>query len=87
MDTFLAIPPHNDITFSTIIQTSNVISAKPSPHTDVRYSSAHASLSHRVVAVDMRGYADSDKPPGMSNYTLDKLAEDVRDLVIALGQS
>lgn len=40
----------------------------------------------RVVAVDMRGYGDSDKPPGVESYKLKSLTEDVEDLVEGLGR-
>lgn len=42
---------------------------------------------YRVVAPDMRGYNLSDKPQGIGNYTLDKLASDVPALIQALGYS
>lgn len=38
-----------------------------------------------VVAPDMRGYNLSDKPQGISSYTLDKLTSDVDALIHALG--
>ncbi|WP_298123812.1 alpha/beta hydrolase [Brevundimonas sp.] len=38
---------------------------------------------HRVVAVDMRGYGDSDKPYG--GYDGRTLAEDLRQVCVALG--
>jgi pimeloyl-ACP methyl ester carboxylesterase len=41
----------------------------------------------RVVAPDMRGYNLSDRPTGIHNYTLDKLASDVPGLIRALGYS
>lgn len=31
----------------------------------------------QVVAIDMRGYNESDQPEGVENYTMDKLVEDV----------
>jgi epoxide hydrolase 4 len=40
---------------------------------------------YRCVAVDMRGYNDSDKPVGVRAYDMDVLAADVRALVEALG--
>jgi len=40
---------------------------------------------YRCVALDMRGYNDSDKPVGVANYDLDILADDVRQVVAALG--
>jgi pimeloyl-ACP methyl ester carboxylesterase len=39
----------------------------------------------RVVAPDMRGYNLTDKPDGIDNYTLDKLASDIDGLIHALG--
>lgn len=35
---------------------------------------------YRVVAPDMRGYNLSDKPRGITNYTLDRLATDIVEL-------
>lgn len=39
----------------------------------------------RVVAPDLRGYAESDKPPRVSDYRLPVLVDDVVGLVKALG--
>ncbi|XP_006634864.2 epoxide hydrolase 4 [Lepisosteus oculatus] len=39
----------------------------------------------RVVAVDMRGYGESDMPAGAENYRLEHLITDVRDIVECLG--
>ena len=39
----------------------------------------------RVAVPDQRGYATSDKPPGVFAYALDVLAHDVVDLAAALG--
>jgi len=44
-----------------------------------------ARLGYRVWAPDLRGYGKSDKPQGISEYTLDKLAQDVADLIDASG--
>lgn len=44
------------------------------------------SKTHRVVAVDMRGYNLSDKPKDVSAYSMDKLAKDVVDLIKTLGE-
>ena len=35
----------------------------------------------------MRGYADSDKPSGVDNYTINKLTADLKQLILALGRS
>jgi pimeloyl-ACP methyl ester carboxylesterase len=35
----------------------------------------------QVVAVDLRGYNQSDQPKGVENYTLDKLVEDVSAVI------
>jgi epoxide hydrolase 4 len=42
-------------------------------------------LGYRVWAPDQRGYGKSDKPLGISEYTLDKLSQDVADLIDASG--
>src|SRR5262245_60645813 len=39
------------------------------------------SRHFQVVAVDLRGYNQSDQPKGVENYTLDKLVEDVHMVV------
>ena len=36
---------------------------------------------YRTVAVDMRGYGDSDKPSGIHEYTIDKLLDDINQLI------
>ena len=43
------------------------------------------STRYRCVAIDMRGFNDSDKPVGVDAYDLDILADDVRAVVEALG--
>jgi pimeloyl-ACP methyl ester carboxylesterase len=40
----------------------------------------------RVVAPDMRGYNQTEKPVGVGNYRLSVLMEDVRSLILALGK-
>ena len=40
----------------------------------------------RVVAPDLRGYNDSEKPPGVANYHIDTLAADVVGLIHAFGE-
>lgn len=39
------------------------------------------------MAVDLRGYGDSDKPNGLDAYRLDRLVEDVRQIIDILGKS
>lgn len=46
---------------------------------------ALAALGWRAVAVDMRGYGDSDRPQGRDAYRLQNLADDVEALFTAFG--
>lgn len=39
------------------------------------------SRKYQVVAIDQRGYNESDKPEGVANYTIDKLVGDVRAVI------
>jgi hypothetical protein len=39
----------------------------------------------RTVAIDMRGYGDSEKPSGVEHYAMDHLVSDVKQVVEALG--
>ena len=41
--------------------------------------------NYKAVAPDLRGYNDSDKPRGIKHYHADIIAEDLRQLIIALG--
>ena len=34
----------------------------------------------------MRGYNESDKPEGVHNYSMDKLTDDIKELIPALGK-
>ena len=47
---------------------------------------ALAEAGYRAVAPDMRGYNLSDKPRRISEYSLDRLATDVVELVERLGE-
>ena len=40
----------------------------------------------QVVAIDQRGYNQSDQPKGVENYTVDKLTADVEAVIKHLGQ-
>src|SRR5713226_3533948 len=44
------------------------------------------SSSFTCVAPEMRGYGETDAPLGVSNYTLEKLVDDVAGLITALGE-
>ena len=44
------------------------------------------NIFFRVVAIDQRGYGDSDKPSSVSDYSLMNLTNDLRQLVAALGE-
>ncbi|XP_046463905.1 epoxide hydrolase 4-like isoform X1 [Daphnia pulex] len=50
-----------------------------------RHQLKEFSTTHRVVAVDLRGYGDSDKPNGRDAYKMDKLVDDVRQIIDILG--
>lgn len=45
-----------------------------------------ARAGFRAVAPDLRGYGDSGKPSDLMSYRLDVLADDVADLIGALGE-
>ena len=45
------------------------------------------SKDYRVVAIDMRGYGETERPPKKTDYTLDKLSQDIVELVPSLGYS
>ncbi|KAK7070664.1 Epoxide hydrolase 4 [Halocaridina rubra] len=51
-----------------------------------RHQLQELSQNYWVVAVDMRGYADSDKPSKLSDYKTNTLTEDLRQFVLALGK-
>lgn len=51
-----------------------------------RYQLEYFSTNYWCVAVDNRGYGDSDKPTGIDKYSLNYLTEDVKNLVTALGR-
>ena len=42
--------------------------------------------THRVVAMDLRGYNRSDKPKGINHYSITKLVSDVESVIRDLGQ-
>lgn len=42
-------------------------------------------MGYRVWAPNLRGYGKSDRPEGISEYTIDRLEQDVADLIDASG--
>ncbi|XP_076133429.1 epoxide hydrolase 4 [Alosa pseudoharengus] len=50
-----------------------------------RYQLREFKSEFRVVAVDMRGYGESDQPLSTDSYRLDYLVTDVKDIVEYLG--
>ena len=50
-----------------------------------RHQLRHFRHRFHTVAVDLRGYNDSDKPLGIANYDLDLLVGDVAELIEQLG--
>jgi pimeloyl-ACP methyl ester carboxylesterase len=48
---------------------------------------ALAGAGFRVVAPDQRGYHRSDKPRGLAPYRIDRLANDIGELIAAQGRS
>lgn len=51
-----------------------------------RHQLKEFSKDYWVVAVDMRGYGDSDKPKQLEAYEITQLIRDVRELVTSLGR-
>ncbi|ODN04167.1 Epoxide hydrolase 4 [Orchesella cincta] len=52
-----------------------------------RHQLKHFSSTHWVVAMDMRGYGDSDKPTSIAEYKIENLVKDVCELIKALGRN
>ncbi len=50
-----------------------------------RHQIQEFSKNYKVVALDMRGYGQTDRPQGKENYTIDVLVNDVKEVVSALG--
>lgn len=57
----------------------------PESHRTWRHQIAHFAKTHRVIAPNQRGYAGSDKPQGVSEYSVQKLVGDVAALADALN--
>jgi pimeloyl-ACP methyl ester carboxylesterase len=50
-----------------------------------RHQIPEFAQDYKVVALDQRGYNDSDKPTDLSAYRLSELVEDVRRVILGLG--
>lgn len=51
-----------------------------------RHQLKEFSTDYWVIAVDMRGYGDSDKPKGLEPYRIENMVRDIKELVTALGR-
>ncbi|KAK9814091.1 hypothetical protein WJX72_000528 [[Myrmecia] bisecta] len=82
----------NGIRFHTV-STGKVVSNQlmlcvhgfPSMWAEWRNQMAAFRDDYEVVAFDMRGYGDTDKPKGVRNYAIDHLVDDIGSLIPALG--
>jgi len=50
-----------------------------------RHQIPEFARDHKVVALDLRGYNDSDRPQSQSAYCMDELVEDVKGMIAGLG--
>ncbi|WP_013320528.1 alpha/beta fold hydrolase [Gloeothece verrucosa] len=50
-----------------------------------RHQITEFSTDHKVVALDLRGYNDSDKPSSPDAYKLSELVEDIKGVIQGLG--
>ena len=50
-----------------------------------RHQIREFAADYRVVAVDLRGYNDSDKPKDIEAYAMSELIADVQGIISALG--
>ncbi len=50
-----------------------------------RHQIPEFAQNYKVVAVDLRGYNDSDKPVDPAAYTMDEFIEDVKGIILTLG--
>lgn len=51
-----------------------------------RYQLKEFSKDYYCVAIDQRGYGESDKPASVSSYHIDKMVGDIRQFVKQLGE-
>ena len=52
-----------------------------------RHQIPEFSKDYYVVAIDMRGYGDTQRPPNKTDYTIEKLTQDIVMLIQELGYS
>ncbi|MDF5714177.1 MAG: alpha/beta hydrolase [Rhizonema sp. NSF051] len=52
-----------------------------------RYQIPEFARDHKVVALDLRGYNNSDKPEAQSAYVMDEFVQDIRGVIQRLGYS
>ena len=52
-----------------------------------RHQIREFSTDYHVVAVDLRGYGETDRPPQTLDYVLTNLCQDIVELIPALGHS
>jgi epoxide hydrolase 4 len=52
-----------------------------------RHQIPEFARDYRVVALDLRGYNDSEKPAGLDAYRMEELVEDVRGVIQGLGHN
>ncbi len=50
-----------------------------------RHQIPEFAQDHKVVALDLRGYNDSDKPTDPAAYRMSELVQDVKDVITGLG--
>lgn len=51
-----------------------------------RFQLEEFSKDYHVIAIDQRGYAESDKPSNISDYHIEKMVADIRQFVKQLGK-
>lgn len=51
-----------------------------------RHQLKEFSKDYHVIAIDQRGYAESDKPTRVSDYHMDEMVSDLREFVRKLGK-
>lgn len=50
-----------------------------------RHQIPEFARDHKVVALDLRGYGESDRPQARSAYSIDELLDDVKGVIATLG--